>query len=314
MNVCLMFPGQGTQKPGMLRELGNQVEKVSSLFDIAKEVTGRDVKELCLTATAEELQRTENTQLAVTAMNLAYLQLLQEEGIRPAVVMGHSLGQFSALVAAEVLTVEQVFALVQKRAELMSKVNRAGMLCSVLGLDEEAVRQAALTVDPSQEHLVVALCNTDNQIVLGGEPEYVEKAELLCKEKGALRTVPIRVSNAFHTPLMKEMEEEFAGFIDAMDMAEPKCKLMLNCKGDYATDAEDIKQELKNQCCHTVLWSQGVKNVIATTEDIIFAEVGVGKVLTGMMRSIDNKQSVYMLSNPMQFNKFTKTVKECSHV
>ena len=144
---------------------------------------------------------------------------------------------------------------------------KPGMLCSVLGLDAETVGQVALSVDPTQEHLVVALCNTDNQIVLGGEPEYVEKAEVLCKEKGALRTVPIRVSNAFHTPLMKEMEEEFAAFIDAIPMSEPKCKLMLNCKGDFALDVADIKKELKNQRCHTVLWSDGVKKVIASTED-----------------------------------------------
>lgn len=314
MNVCLMFPGQGTQKPGMLRELGNQIEKVDSIFDIAQRVTGRKVKELCLTATAEELQKTENTQIAVTAMNLAYLKLLQDEGIIPDVTLGHSLGQFSALVAAGVLTVEQVFALVQKRAELMSKVQRSGMLCSVLGLDFNAVSDIAKSVDPSEQHLVVALCNTENQIVLGGEPEYVEKAEEICKANGALRTVPIRVSNAFHTPLMREMEDEFAKFINTIEFSAPKCKLMLNCKGDYATDVDDIKQELKNQCCHTVLWCDGIKKVISDMPDIVFAEAGVGKVLTGMMRSIDNKQNVLMMSNPAQFNKFIKSVKESSNV
>ena len=314
MNICLMFPGQGTQKPGMLRELGNQTAKTESIFKIAQQVTGRDVRELCLTATAEELQKTENTQLAVTAMNLAYLKLLQDEGIAPDVTLGHSLGQFSALVAAGVLTVEQVFRLVQKRAELMSKVQRAGMLCSVLGLDFAKVDEIAKTVDPSEENLVVALHNTENQIVLGGDADFVVKAEELCKAQGALRTVPIRVSNAFHTPLMKEMEAAFAEFIDTIDFSAPKCKLMLNCKGDFATDAEDIKNELKNQCCHTVLWCDGVKKVIEAMQPLVFAEVGVGKVLTGMMRSIDSKQNVLMLSNPAQFNKFIKSVKECSNV
>ena len=314
MNVCLMFPGQGTQKPGMLRELGSQMAKADSIFEIAQQATGRNVKELCLTATAEELQKTENTQIAVTAMNLAYLKLLQDEGIEPDVTLGHSLGQFSALVAAGALTVEQVFQIVQKRAELMSKVQRAGMLCSVLGLDFARVDEIANAVDPSAENLVVALHNTENQIVLGGEPEYVSKAEELCKANGALRTVPIRVSNAFHTPLMKEMEAEFAEFINAIDFAAPKCKLMLNCKGDFATDVDDIKNELKNQCCHTVLWCDGVKKVIDTMQPLVFAETGVGKVLTGMMRSIDSKQNVLMMSNPAQFNKFIKSVKECSNV
>lgn len=115
MNVCLMFPGQGTQKPGMLRELGSQIAEVESVFDVAQQVTGRNVKDLCLTAAAEELQKTENTQLAVTAMNLSYLTLLQSEGISPDITLGHSLGQFSAFAAAGVITIEQVFLLVQKR-------------------------------------------------------------------------------------------------------------------------------------------------------------------------------------------------------
>lgn len=314
MSVCLMFPGQGTQKPGMLRELGNQIEKVNSVFDIAQQVTGRDLKDLCLTATAEELQKTENTQLAVTAMNLSYLTLLQENGISPDITLGHSLGQFSAFVAAGVLTVDQVFILVQKRAELMSRVQRSGMLCSVLGLNFDIVQEICKSVDPTSNNLVVALYNTPNQIVIGGDSEFVIKAEEACKARGALRTVPIRVSNAFHTPLMKEMEEEFADFVGNLSFSSPKCKLMLNCKGDFATDVEDIKNEIKNQCCHTVLWYEGVKKIITTTENVLFAETGVGKVLTGMMRSIDNKQNVLMMSNPMQYNKFINLVKEKSNV
>jgi [acyl-carrier-protein] S-malonyltransferase len=310
MSICLMFPGQGTQKPGMLRELGNQIEKVENVFDIAQQVTGRNIKDLCLTATAEELQKTESTQLAVTAMNLSYLALLQNEDINPDVTLGHSLGQFSAFVVAGVLTIDQVFLLVQKRAKLMSKVQRSGMLCSVLGLDFDLVNEICKSVDPTSENLVVALYNTQNQIVIGGDCELVIKAEEVCKAKGALRTVPIRVSNAFHTPLMREMEEQYADFVNEISFSSPKCQLMLNCKGDFATDVEDIKNEIKNQCCHTVLWYEGVKKIIDTANDIVFAETGVGKVLTGMMRSIDNRQSMLMMSNPMQYNKFIKLVKE----
>lgn len=310
MKVCFMFPGQGTQKPGMLRALGNQVEKVDGVFHIAKQVTGRDIKELCLTAGAEELQRTENTQLAVTAMNLSYLTLLQQEGIVPDVTLGHSLGQFSALVAAKVLTVAQAFLLVQKRAEVMSKIQRSGMLCSVLGLDLEKVSEICSHLDPSAKNLVVALYNTQNQIVIGGDCPFVLKAEEVCKEKGALRTVAIRVSHAFHTPLMQEMEEEYAAFEDTISFSNPQCQLMLNCKGDFADSIMDIKTEIKNQCCHTVFWYKGVKKVIALSNEMIFAETGVGKVLTGMMRSIDKQQSMLMMSNPMQYDKLIQLVKE----
>ncbi len=310
MNVCLMFPGQGTQKPGMLRELGNNVELVEPIFKMAKEATGRDIKELCLSASAEELQRTENTQLAVTAMNLCYLYLITNEGIKPDVVLGHSLGQFSAFAASGVLSIEQTFAIVQKRAELMGKINRAGMLCSVLGLPYDVVANVCKEVDPAAQSLVIALHNTENQIVIGGDVEVVTRAEELCKTKGALRTVPIRVSHAFHTPLMQEMETEYKEFIDNINFSVPNCKLMLNCKGDYATSIQDIKDEIVSQCCHTVRWCDGVNKVIQSYDNIIFAECGVGKVLTGMMRSIDNKQNMLMLSNAMQYNKFINLVKE----
>lgn len=314
MNLCFMFPGQGTQKPGMLRELGNRMETAAPVFQAAREATGRDVQELCLTASAEELQRTENTQLAVTAMNLAYLNLLKQDGIKPNVTMGHSLGQFSALVAAECLSVEQVFSVVQKRAELMSQITRPGMLCSVIGLELSAVEQICRDADPTGQRLVVALHNTPNQIVMGGEPETVMQAEAVCKQAGALRTVPVRVSHAFHTPLMQQMEQTFGEFLETVDFAAPKCKLMLNCKGDFATSVSEIKQEIIAQCCHRVLWTEGVKKVIASNDDLLFAEVGVGKVLTGMMRSIDNRQTMLMLSNPAQYNKFIKLGKGGSNV
>ena len=314
MNVCFMFPGQGTQKPGMLKTLGNEIENVEEVFTIAQQATGRDIKDLCLNANAETLKKTENTQLAVTAMNLSYLTLLQKEGIKPDIVLGHSLGQYSAFVAAGVLTMEQVFQLVEKRAELMAQCQKEGMLCSVLGLNFKQVDFICKEVDPSQKELVVALHNTENQIVIGGNPDYVSKAEIKCKEKGALRTVPIRVSNAFHTPLMKEMEDTFMAYVDEMEFKEPEIKLMLNCKGDYATDIEDIKNEIRNQCCHTVLWNDGVKKIIEIKKDLVFAEVGVGKVLTGMMRSIDSKQKVWMISNVKQRNQLIQYVKEDSHV
>ncbi len=308
MNLCFMFPGQGSQKPGMLRTLGKEIEKVEEIFQMANEICGKDLKDLCLNANEEQLKKTENTQLVVTAMNLAYFTLLEKEGIHPDLVLGHSLGQFSALYAAGVLSLEQVFALVKKRADLMAQCQEEGMLCSVLGLDFEQVDQICKEVDPKQEELVVALYNTQNQIVIGGNPEFVSQAESRCKEKGALRTVPIQVSNAFHTPLMKEMEDELMAYVDAMELKEPKIKVLLNCKGDYALNTEDIKKEIRRQCCHTVLWYDSIKKIIKENEDCIFAEVGIGKVLTGMMRSIDAKQTVYMVSNPKQMEKLKKEI------
>lgn len=306
--VCFMFPGQGTQKPGMLRSLAKDMEKVKEVFEIAQEVTGKDIKDLCLHANAEELKKTENTQLAVTAMNMAYYTLLEKEGIHADIAIGHSLGQYSTLVAAGVLTMEQVFAIVQKRADYMAQCQQEGMLCSVLGLSFEQVDQICKEIDDSQKHLVVALYNSQNQIVIGGKSEIVIQAEKSCKEQGALRTVPIRVSNAFHTPLMKEMEESFMAYVNTIEFKTPKIKLVLNCTGDYVSDCEQIKKEIRNQCCHTVLWYDSIKKIIEKEENLLFAEVGQGKVLTGLMRSIDPKQKVFLTSNPKQREQFKKEI------
>lgn len=308
MKLCFMFPGQGTQKPGMLRTLGKEIEKVEEVFQVAYDVCGKDVKDLCLNANAEELKRTENTQLAVTAMNLAYFTLLEKEGIHPDLVMGHSLGQYAALYASGVLSMAQVFGLVKKRADLMAQCQQEGMLCSILGLDFNQVDSICKEVDPEQKQLVVALYNTQNQIVIGGNPNFVCQAEIRCKEKGAIRTVPVRVSNAFHTPLMNEMEEPFMDYVNTIELKEAKTKLVLNCKGDYAINQEDIKKEIRNQCCHTVLWYDSIQKIINEKEDYCFAEVGVGKVLTGLMRSIDPKQKVYMISNPKQREQLKKEI------
>ena len=299
MNTCFLFPGQGTQKAGMLRELGKDADAVGEVFEAAAVATGRDVRSLCLTAGDAELKQTQNTQLAVTAMNLAYYTLLTRDGARPDIVMGHSLGQFSALYAAGVFSLFDLFRIVDKRAQLMSRTQQSGALCTVLGLTLPQVREICAEVDPTGQRLAVALHNTEKQVVVGGLPEEIERAEPLFREKGAIRTIPVRVSNAFHTPLMREMETGFAEFIRSVPMHEPHCRIILNCKGDYAESTDDILRDMTQQCCHTVHWYDGLRRLLETPE-LLLVECGSGKVLAGMMRNTDPKQTVYAASNPKQ--------------
>lgn len=309
MKICYLFPGQGTQKPGMLRELSDELANCGEVFDTASAVAGRDVRQLCLSASDADLRLTKNTQIAVTAMNLAFYTVLEKKGIQPDIVMGHSLGQFSALYAAGVLTLEDVFRVVDKRAELMSQCTGQSGLCTVLGLLPDKVDEICRSVDPSGQLLTVALHNTETQVVVGGTEELVAQAEPLFKQAGALRTIPVKVSNAFHTPLMKEMEVQFSDFIQNVELHEPKCEIILNCKGDYASGLEDIRQDISLQCCHTVHWYDGLCNLFKSDE-LALAEVGIGKVMTGMVRSTNPKATTYMMSNPRHRMQFVQLVQK----
>ncbi|MCI7813781.1 MAG: ACP S-malonyltransferase [Lachnospiraceae bacterium] len=302
MKICFLFPGQGTQKPGMMRGLENDMDKVQGIFEIASEVTHRDVRRLCMTASEEELRKTENTQIAVTAMNLAYDCLMRQEYLLPDLVAGHSLGQFSALNASGVFTLSQTFQIVQKRAQMMEKIQKTGILCTILGMTCEEVKKICKTVDPSGERVAVALHNTENQVVIGGEEKMVREAERKCMQEGAVRTAMVNVSNAFHTPLMREMEAAFFPLMDQILLQPPKCGVLLNCKGDYARDVEEIRQDIKEQCTHMVRWYDCMKKILLW-ENIIFVEVGVGKTLTGMIRSMRVKEKCYVVSDGKDLKK-----------
>lgn len=299
MNLACLFPGQGTQKPGMLRELGDALPLAEDIFTAASDITGRDVRQLCLNASEAELRQTQNTQLAVTAMNLAFYAALTHAGVQPQVVMGHSLGQFSALYAAGVLSLEDTFRVVEKRAELMAACGGGSALCTVLGLHPEQVDSICRSLDPSGESITVALHNTETQVVIGGTEAQIALAEPLCKQAGALRTIAVKVSHAFHTPLMRPMEEGFSGFVQDLELHEPKCRIILNCKGDFAENIEDIRQDMILQCCHTVHFYAGLKKLLALPE-LSLCEVGIGKTLAGMVRSTDPSKTTYLLSNPRQ--------------
>ena len=145
----------------------------------------------------------------------------------------------------------------------------------------------------------MALHNTEKQVVVGGTEELVAQAEAACKGEGALRTVPVKVSNAFHTPLMKDMEVQFADFLQSVALHEPTCRIILNCKGDYAASVADIREDIVRQCCNTVHWYDGLLQLLKTP-DVVTVEVGIGKTMAGMLRNTEPKLTTYLASNPRQ--------------
>ncbi|MBR3770979.1 MAG: ACP S-malonyltransferase [Clostridium sp.] len=306
--IGYLFPGQGTQSAGMLRKLGTFYDEVKEIFIMASDIAQKDITKLCLSESDEELKKTENTQIAVTAMNMAYLKILMNRDVQPDIVMGHSLGQFSALAASGVIDMQTLFHTIIKRAELMGKISREGSLSTIIGLDYDVINEVCQEISDENGTVSVALYNTTKQIVIGGDLDYVTRASEILKDKGALRVVNVRVSNAFHTPLMKDMLPEFTAYIQEIEIKKPECKLILNCKGDYSDDPEEIREEIINQCCNQVNWCAGLEKILSG-DNLILAEVGVGKTLAGMIRNMGSKEKVALLSDPKALDKFLHTVK-----
>lgn len=308
MKICFLFPGQGTQKPGMLRELGRLGQDEEQIFETGTQVSGIDLKELCLHAPDKMLKETLNTQLAVTAMNIAYYSRLKAQGLAPDLTAGHSLGQLSALYAAGVVDLENLFLLTKKRGELMEKITRKGGLCSVKGLSTQTISDICRQVDPEGQRVCIALYNAPDQIVVGGYEEEVDSVCEGCMAAGAVKAVKLNVAAAFHTPVMGEIEAEFAEFIQQIPMRDPRIPLLLNCKGDFAEGVQDIKKDLTDQCCHMVRWVDCMEKAVAVSD--VFIEVGYGKTMAGLMRKIDPAKPCYLASDPRQMGRLLKSIKE----
>lgn len=308
MKICFLFPGQGTQKPGMLRELGRLSQEEEYVFEVGTKVSGIDLKELCLYASDTTLKETLNTQLAVTAMNIAYYNRLKAQGLTPDITAGHSLGQLSALYAAGVIDLESLFLLTKKRGELMEKITNKGSLCSVKGLPTQAISDICHQVDPEGKKVCVALYNAPDQIVVGGYEEEVDIVCEKCMAAGAVKAVKLNVAAAFHTPVMSEIEGEFARFVEQIPMKDLQIPLLLNCKGDFAKNVQDIRKDLTDQCCHMVHWVDCMEKAIAVSD--IFIEAGYGKTMAGLMRKIDPEKPCYPASDPRQIGRLLKSIKK----
>lgn len=301
--IAYLFPGQGSQKEGMYNLIEENEADVSEVFDEASEVTGRDIRALCRDATEEELKQTLNTQISVTTMNMAYAKLLEKRGIKPDVVAGHSLGQLSAIAAAGVISTVDLFRLVKKRAELMSGINESGKLATAVGLDRETVQRICDEVNEASGKVSIALENSPIQYVIGGKEEDVNLAVQKLKDAGAMKVVEIKVSNAFHTYMMAPMVDAFKEFVDSLEFKKPECKILLNCKGGYSDDPEEIREDVINQCVNTVKWVDCMKQLLSN-EDVKIAEVGVNKIMASLIKGFDRKKKVWLMSNSEDFGQF----------
>jgi [acyl-carrier-protein] S-malonyltransferase len=288
MKKAYVFPGQGSQFVGMGKDLYEQHEEAKQLFDKANEILGFNITEIMFNGTDEELKQTKVTQPAIFLHSVAQAAVAKD--FTPDMVAGHSLGEFSALVASKVLSFEDGLRLVSKRALAMQAACEANpsTMAAILGLEDEKVEEVCASID---EVVVAANYNCPGQLVISGSNRGIEIACEKMKEAGAKRALPLPVGGAFHSPLMKPAEEELAKAIEETTFSQGICPIYQNVDALPHTDPSEIKQNLIKQLTAPVRWTQSVQQMI-TDGATHFVECGPGKVLQGLVKKIDRNAEV----------------------
>ena len=282
-HLAFIFPGQGSQKVGMGAELAKTYLVASEVFDEADEIIGRTISKLCFEGPETELKQTENTQLAILTCSVATLRILTQNGIVPKVVAGHSLGEYSALIAAGVLEFTDTLRLVSARAKYMAEAGGKynGTMAAILGMPTEQLQNIINQVDGVVE---IANFNCPGQLVISGETDAVNNVVALASDEiGARRCRPLQVSGAFHSPLMVSAQEKFKSVIESVTFKPLQTEIVMNVTGENVTDADDIKRLLLQQIIEPVQWEK-TQNSIEKQGISNFIEVGPGTVLSGLVK------------------------------
>ena len=281
--IAFLFPGQGSQSVGMGEDIYGEYSTVREIFDMASEIAKINLQRLCFKGPMEDLTQTVNLQPAITVLNLGFLSIIEKESIKPHRSAGHSLGEYGALCAAKTVSEEDTIRLVIKRGELMHReaVRHEGAMTAILGLPMDTVQDM---VDRVQSEGIVSVANhnTELQIVVTGSPGPVQRVADLAREQGA-KAIPLKVSGAWHSELIRGAEESFIEFMDPIPFQSPESTVLFNVTASAETDPDEIKTLMAKQLCSPVKWYDIMQKLIE--EEIeVFAEVGPGKVLTGMIK------------------------------
>ncbi|MGB1039948.1 MAG: ACP S-malonyltransferase [Flavobacteriales bacterium] len=281
-----VFPGQGAQFVGMGKDLYDNSEEGKRLFEQANDILGFRITDIMFDGTPEELKQTKVTQPAIF-LHSVILAKVAGENFKPEMVAGHSLGEFSALVAANALSFEDGLKLVYTRALAMQKAceKQPSTMAAVLGLEDEIVEQTCAEIDGI---VVAANYNCPGQLVISGEVEAIDKACEALTEKGARRALKLPVGGAFHSPLMAPAKDELQAGIEAAEITSPDCPIYQNVSAKPETDPATIKENLINQLTGAVRWTQIMHNMIENGAADV-TEVGPGKVLQGLFKKVDRQ-------------------------
>lgn len=282
-----IFPGQASQKVGMGLDLYENTDLGRNYYDLANDILGEDIKDISFNGPDEKLKITKFTQPAIFIVSTIISHLLLEKGHNPDGVAGHSLGEYSALAAAGGIDFETGLELVKVRSNSMDNAGKLipGTMAAVIGMDKARVKE--LTQKLSSEQIVVAAnYNTENQIVISGNIETVKDFIDIAKENGARMAIPLNVSGAFHSPLMKPAREELADKLDSIQITDINIPIYSNVNAKPTRKGSDIKKSLINQLENPVLWFDSINNMV-NDKFSKFTEIGPGKVLCGLNKKIN---------------------------
>ncbi|HEK9099212.1 ACP S-malonyltransferase [Bacillus pfraonensis] len=294
--LAFLFPGQGSQAVGMGRQLAENHKEVAKVFQKADEVLQESLSELIFEGPQEKLTLTTNAQPALLTTSFAILTALKEYDITPDYVAGHSLGEYSALVAAGALTFDDAVYAVRKRGEYMEEAvpSGEGAMAAILGADPDVLKQVTEEVTNEGYAVQIANMNSTKQIVISGTKQGVELASQRVKEKGAKRAIPLRVSGPFHSSLMKPAAKKFQGVLNEITIQNANVPVVANVTADCITHSAEIKEKLIEQLYSPVLWYPSIERMVEQGVDT-FIEIGPGKVLAGLMKSIAPSVKVYAI-------------------
>lgn len=303
--IAFVFPGQGSQYVSMGKSV---YERAKDLFDEASDVLNFDIAKLCFEGPESELNKTENTQPAILTVSYALLREVLKLGIKPRYVAGHSLGEYTASVAAEVLSFKDALLITRKRGQLMQSAHPegTGAMAAILGLDDNTVKEICESI--TNFYVDLANLNCPGQIVVSGQAQGVNKAMELAKEKGAKKVVPLLVSIPSHCKLMKESSEKFAEFLKDFKANDAKIPIVSNTDASEKISASEIIDALIKQLYSPVKWQNCVKYMISNDVDT-FIEIGPGKVLSGLIRRINGTVKTLNTETLEDLNKIKEDIK-----
>ncbi len=294
--VAYVFPGQGSQSVGMGLDLYNSYPSAKGVFDEADASLGFSLSRLCFEGPEEELTKTHNVQPAILVVSIACLKALEEATIAnfpsPAFVAGHSLGEYTALVAADSLGLDDAVLLVRERGRLMYEagLKNPGSMLAVIGLDEEIVKD--VSVHSGTE---VSNVNCPGQIVISGAAQALAEANKLAKTRGARALIPLKVSGAFHSALMEPVIAEFSKIVSNVRFRPPSIPVISNVTARPLSDVDSIKEELVKQLRNCIQWQRSVEYMMHSGV-VTFYEIGPGRVLSGLIRRINSELQTFNIS------------------